>query len=609
MKMIRIALVLALTGAMHTANPETGPETVTLGPNSGIVLREIAGLLITNCQTYTQRVYVKLDPLDVYRKFIDSKAGWKHGLGYAAARWASDSVSHARSDITHILQQLEKFTITQSELEGHSRREKRFITTLLSAAAAMGALFSIGSSTVNAVSIHTVQRHVSALEAEIPAIREQLRVQAETLQTVGKTLEGTITVVNSHSVALNRTYQMLRKLEGVVEGDYAQAQIIAMLMADMLREVGASIENLAIGRIPPYLISVSLVESIIASATRGSVLPIQTHLAYTLGSATPLSVDPVTHEIGFLLSLPIIDNQNIYRLKSVVNVGFWNNGVFMKLTTPPVIAYHDSNPSLYLVPNLRLCTVTKSVNYICPNKPFLTDTTDGICGLKPMVDNSRCAATASPLREATATSAEIVGNRWLVNTPESIAELRYANHDVITRISLPRAPLWVDVPRDATLHVADLALYHLSTETYNVEVEVADFFRTHTFEIDPKLKTQIEVEGTQRISLTPLDNALKALNTESQKPLEPLLANWSSSDNLIIGLIVSSYLFTLAVAIALFKRGRRLETQYSRCLLACPGLTRNRDRTQGKADTVDRCEEIYQVAQDHISVGTADLEV
>lgn len=45
-------------------------EVVEPGPPTGIVLQGSPGLLITHCRLFTQRIYVCLDPWDVYRKHI-----------------------------------------------------------------------------------------------------------------------------------------------------------------------------------------------------------------------------------------------------------------------------------------------------------------------------------------------------------------------------------------------------------------------------------------------------------------------------------------------------------------------------------------------------------
>ncbi len=196
-------------------------------------------------------------------------------------------------------------------------------------------------------------------------------------------------------------------------------------MTDMLCEVSSSIDNLAMGRIPHYLIPLSLVQNILTSATAGPASPIQTHLAFSLGSAIPLCVDPEAGDLAFLLSLPIIDSNNIYRLKDIVNVGFWQGNTYVKIHTPEVVAYHDNNEQLYLAPNLRMCTRTKDIHFLCPSKPFARDNTEGICGPESIRPDTSCPAEATPRSQVEVTQAEIIGNQWLVNTPARTATLTY----------------------------------------------------------------------------------------------------------------------------------------------------------------------------------------
>ncbi|KAF4105313.1 hypothetical protein G5714_014644 [Onychostoma macrolepis] len=132
------------------------------------------------------------------------------------------------------------------------------------------------------------------------------------------------------------------------------------------------------------------------SATAGPASPIQTHLAFSLGSAIPLYVNPEAGDLAFLLSLPIIDTNNIYRLKDVVNVGFWQGNTYVKIHTPEVVAYHDNNEQLYLAPNLKMCTLTKDIHFLCPSKPFLRDNTEGICGLESIKPDTSCPTEATP---------------------------------------------------------------------------------------------------------------------------------------------------------------------------------------------------------------------
>ncbi len=142
----------------------------------------------------------------------------------------------------------------------------------------------------------------------------------------------------------------------------------------------------------------------------GHASPIQTHLAFSWGSAIPLCVDPEAGDFAFLLSLPIIDSNSINRLKDVVNVGFWQGNTYVKIHTPEVVAYHDNNEQLYLAPNLRMCTLTKDIHFLCPSKPFVHDNTEGICGLESIRPDTSCPAEAKPCSQVEVTQAEIIGN-------------------------------------------------------------------------------------------------------------------------------------------------------------------------------------------------------
>ncbi len=101
--------------------------------------------------------------------------------------------------MNHMLHRLQKMTVTQTELSGYNRPPKKFLGALLGAAAAVGTLFNIGVNTANAVNLATVRRHVGEIQAGIPEIRQQLLVQSHALQTFGKSLNGTITILNTQN--------------------------------------------------------------------------------------------------------------------------------------------------------------------------------------------------------------------------------------------------------------------------------------------------------------------------------------------------------------------------------------------------------------------------
>ncbi len=159
--------------------------------------------------------------------------------------------------------------------------------------------------------------------------------------------------------------------------------------------------------------------------------------------------------MAFLLSLPIIDANNIYRLKDFVNVGFWKGNTYFKIHTPEVVAYHNNNEQLYLAPNQKMCMLTKDINFLCLSKPFVRDNTEGICGLKSIRPNTSCPAEATPGSQVEVTQVKIIGNQWLVNTPVLTATFTYDQHDTATRIILPKQTLWITVPKGSIFHNDD----------------------------------------------------------------------------------------------------------------------------------------------------------
>ncbi len=170
-----------------------------------------------------------------------------------------------------------------------------------------------------------------------------------------------------------------------------------------------------------------------------------------------------------------------------MNVGFWQGNTFVKIHTPEVVAYHDNNEQLHLTPNLKMCTLTKDIHFICLSKPFVRDNTEGICGLESIRPDTSSPAGSDTCSQVEVTQAEIIGNRFLVKTPARTATLTYDQHDTAMRIILPNQTLWITVPKGSILHIDELELYHLTDNEYQAEIEISPFFKQHSFVLDPEL--------------------------------------------------------------------------------------------------------------------------
>ena len=544
-----------ILGIFLILQPSQSLDVVEPGPPTGIVLQEAPGLLLTNCHIHTQRVYVRLDPWDVYRKHIKLPPQMSEGRTKSQTQ---DTVEHTRLTIIHMLDQLQKFLVTEQELSG-PKRQKRFLGALLTAASAIGSLFSIGLSATNSISLSAVRREVNALENEMPEIQERLFSQQEQLQGLGKTLQGTILTVNMHSALINNTLHALDKLSAIVQSDITYVRVVRDLMQDLLREVSSSVNSLNGGKIPPYLVPLDMVENILKSSTTTNVYISQVHLAYSLGSAIPIFVNPQKLEIGFILNLPIIESQNIFRLKTVLNVGFWKDNIHIHIKTPPMLAYHDDNPSFHLIPNLNMCNSTKDIHWVCPSSPFIRDTTDHLCGLRANSPEQKCVGSMSVKDEGTETRIERAGNRWVVNTPNTEILMSYDRHDTVTRMKIPNQTVFITVPRGATIHIQDIALHYLNPDRYDTEIEMIDAFRGHNFSIGDTLQQQLLAEGTKTVKFSLEPTGLKAIFSRHLVGQSPDLGHPISL--VALGLLLSGWIITAGIAYMLHKHIQTLHAK------------------------------------------------
>ncbi len=324
------------------------------------------------------------------------------------------------------------------------------------------------------------------------------------------------------------------------------------IMTDMLREVSSLIDNLAMSRISHYLIPLSPVQNVLTSATAGPASPIQIHLVFSLGSAILFYIDPEAGDLAFLLSLPIIDANNIYRLKDVVNAGFCQGNTYVKIHTPVVVAYHDNNEQLYLAPNLKMCMLTKDIYFLCLSKPFVCDNTEGIYGLEFIRPDTSCPAETTPHSQVEVTQAKIIGNTAM-------------------RIILPNQTLWITVPKGLILHIDELALYYLNDDKYQAEIEISPFFKQHSFVLDPELEERIKEEGTQLIDLTPVDIALKAIACLPHAGA-PLIRSWSGTDTALCISTIVGYIVTLTLGFLLPKRVNAFPESFNKCSSGVPHI-------------------------------------
>ncbi len=144
---------------------------------------------------------------------------------------------------------------------------------------------------------------------------------------------------------------------------------------------------------------------------------------------------------------------------------------------------------------------------------------------------------------------------------------------------MPNQTLWITVPKGSILHIDEVALYHLTDDEYQAEIEISPFFKQHSFVLDPELEERIKEEGTQLIDLTPVDTALEAV-ARLPPAGAPIIRSWSAADTALCISTIVGYVVTLTLAFLLHKRVncRSRVLSFNKCTSGVPRIFR-RDKT------------------------------
>ena len=525
------------------------------GPDAGIMLTEYPGHLITDCEIITKRVYIKFDADAILRVHLRQVIKSEGHVDYFNA--LTMHVKHAEDQIRFTLEQLSKFTMTFDKLSGltdfkHSKstdvhnknevhkRDKRFLSALILAAATLGTLFNIG---YHAITTNELNKHINQIQSDLPKIRTSIANQDRKINVISQTVKDTIIMMNTQTDVLNKTIKKVELLQELFQDTYI-IQVAALLLSDYVSEVSSSVESLVRNMIPAYVTPDSKVKEIVSEHIGETISDVQSHLIYSLGHAIPLHVDPANLELVFLLFLPVVKTDNIYRMKKVHNVGFWHNDLKFTVEAPEFVAFHENTPGLLLHPNLDMCTLTRDIHYICKNKPFLRDSNSAICGVNKMYEYSKCAAIANNRSSVTKTTAVPVNDLWLVNTPRAVGILSYNRHNTKTEIHLPNQTFLANIDQDATLTIGELTLYHLDVSFYQSEVAISTFFENHKLFVEPEIEERISMPNT-RFEFKALDNVIiTAPVSEEYNAID------RSSNNMYdwVILYLLSFLYVLAIS-------------------------------------------------------------
>nr|XP_032800365.1 uncharacterized protein LOC116937399 [Petromyzon marinus]XP_032803475.1 uncharacterized protein LOC116939348 [Petromyzon marinus] len=492
------ALLLALLLTCF-AKLEGSQDLLKPGPESGVMLRDSSGFLVTETKIITQQVYVSLEPAVVIEKHFGKIPP---SATRATLIWYHDFLRYSELNIGTILKQLQR-TMILPPTTPNTTRPKRSIGLggAFGILSGLSSLITLGVSISNAVKIGHLTQGVENLQLDMRQIRRQIQHQQNNLIEMGSTLRDTVVLVNLHSAMINLTIQELGFAIQDLYEEESTRQPIQWLIQDWLRSTSGSISDLIQGQIPSYLVTPTLIKNVLQAASPETISPTQVQIAFNMGTATPIHVDPQTRQLAFLLNLPLVKPGNVFRLRTVLNVGTWNNDIYSKMETPLVVAYQEEGPLKYLVPDLNMCQIMKEVHWLCPGEPFLINTAEIMCGLSNLSSRETCKFKLSKPKEKTETVAMIADAQWLVSTPLDTATVSTDQHSVTMKVPIPSHVALVTVPRGTFVHIGDKVLYNLDKSLHQAEVEVVNTLRSHKFEISSTLSNLLNSKEFHTVKL------------------------------------------------------------------------------------------------------------
>ena len=117
---------------------------------------------------------------------------------------------------------------------------------------------------------------------------------------------------------------------------------------------------------------------------------------------------------------------------------------------------------------------------------------------------------------------------------------------------------FLNVGKDNILHIGDMALYHISNNIIETEIEMSQYFKSHTFKLDTLTEKNVRA-APQRINLEAFDREIRSVT--SDLPSLPFFDLWSKPDSVlslgILGIITIGFLFGVCVFCRLRLRGRK----------------------------------------------------
>ncbi|CAH2221580.1 Hypothetical predicted protein [Pelobates cultripes] len=258
-----------------------------MGPSSGILIQETPGFILTEKRILTRRVFVSLDPKISIEKAYNISSMQLPELQI----WYQMHLQRAQDCVRNILEQARKPFV--SSTISMSNRPKRFLTAIIVAlvCATVGAVVATGMYAANSITVQKLDMEIYTLKQHINDIHQVIQQQRTLLQDVLTIVGDTVVTTNLHSELIAKSTELHQSHDLFKRELFLHDPILFHTLA-FLDEVQTGMIELAGERIPLYFVSKDIVHAMLANVDGETIEPMQLNLAFEMGSAIPLLLDP-----------------------------------------------------------------------------------------------------------------------------------------------------------------------------------------------------------------------------------------------------------------------------------------------------------------------------
>ncbi|XP_044148217.1 uncharacterized protein LOC122936194 [Bufo gargarizans] len=492
-RVVAVIYIVLILGKEFQAEPIAVP-----GPSSGIMLQDTTGFILTNKRILSQKIYVSLDP----RVFVERQFNISEISSPEIKIWYQMHIGYSQERVTQILEQTRK-TMTREQFST-SRRPKRFISAITAAIifAVVGTVIATGVSAVNSISVKTLELEIGSLKRNLMSIHAEMENQKKHLSDLYSVVEDTVVTTNLHSKLLTHSINLQKSNEQFKQELISLKERIDFHTQVYHDEVQSGMQDLREGRIPLYFVSYDIIRKMLQQVSEEKVEDFQLNLAFNMGIAIPLYMDPIKMEICFLLSIPVVSTNNVFQMKRVHNVGTWKDNIHVRIQTPDIVAYQPWKPDWLSVPILDNCVTFRDNNFQCEGDPFNYDATNTLCGLEYETHGSeKCQVTLSKIEEDKVVNAVLIQDKWLVSTRLPDMTVFSNDHVMVKVIALPSRVSIVKVPRNSRIMIGNRTLYPVDIGDVEGEVESIDAFQNQEITINPDLKFLLDNKPSHTVRM------------------------------------------------------------------------------------------------------------